>query len=93
MFFIKIEFKFFFTEFHNIYPNVQDATQILTQISKISLTQTCLSKVEAKISCPKTEALLYKKRSNGTTAIFLSIKLERYSYSVQWYMWLYCAGL
>ena len=47
------------TESFNIYPNVQTATQILTKISKISSTQTCLSKEEVKISCPKTEAGLY----------------------------------
>ena len=40
-----IFFTDFFTLTFNIYPNVQvqDVSQIVTQISKISSTQTCLS--------------------------------------------------
>ena len=53
----------FSTDSFNFRPNVQDATQIVTQILKGSSNQTCLFKVEAKISCPKTEALQYNRKS------------------------------
>jgi len=52
-------FVFFFTEYFNNYLNVQDATQIVTKISKISSNQVGLSYVGVKNSCPKTESGLY----------------------------------
>jgi len=59
-------------ESFNIYPNVQNATQILTLISKTSSTLTCLSKEKVKISCPKTEAGLYAPLSRKGL-IFITI--------------------
>jgi len=89
-FILSSAIKIFFSESFNNYPNVQDATQTETNISKISSTQIGLSYVGVKTSFPKTEAGLYfmtklakKQYKSWVLVHFLKLSMPKHSANIQ----------